>query len=117
MSQNTFLGGLIEKHVATGTANAITTVSTPVGNARQILQIITKYSATPVQAGVTIVWDNGSGPLYDVTLNTGTANAATNIYVPSGTGNYIAEDDVITVTAPAGGGVITSSISVYTRVL
>ncbi len=113
---NTNLSSQIERTSGAGTANAITAVSTAVGQVRKLLMVTTKYSAAPTQAGVTVVWNNGAGAAYDITLNTGTANAQNNVYVPA-IDIYLLADDVVDVSAPAGGGVITSAVTIYTQVI
>jgi hypothetical protein len=45
-------------------------------------------------------------------LNTGTANARYTNYIPGGE-LIIGPDDQIDVSAPAGGGVITNSTTIY----
>ena len=87
-------------------ANTALTVTTPTGAVRKLLFVTVKYSAAPTQGGVTVELDSGAGAAWDTPLFTGTANAQNNVYLP---------DDAIKVTAPAGGGVLTSAISVYTE--
>jgi len=79
---------------------------------RKFLHATAKYSAAPTQAGVTAVLDSGAGAAYDTTLNTGTANAQSNAYIPVG-GLMLGDTDAIVVTAPAGGGGITAAVAVY----
>ena len=101
--------------VATGTANAITAASSPdIDGVQQLVMVTAKYSAAPTQAGVTVTLNSGAGAGYDTLLTTGTANAQNTVYIPAAP-VFIAEDDVIDVSAPAGGGVITSSVAIYTR--
>jgi hypothetical protein len=96
-------------------ANAIGTVSSPdISGTQQLIMVTTKYSATPVQAGVTVTINSGAGAAYDTVLDTGTANLQSSVFLPSAP-IYIHADDVIDVSAPAGGGVITSASVVYTR--
>lgn len=94
--------------------NTILTVATPAGPARRVLFATVKYSAVPVHAGVTHDLDSGAGAAWDTLLATGVANARDNVYFPDGD-LKLAADDVFSVTAPAGGGVITSNIAIYTE--
>ena len=75
-----------------------------------------KYSAGPTQTGVTVELDNGAGATWDTLLSTGSANAQNTTYFPDGK-LTIADGDALKVTAPAAGGAITSSISIYVEVL
>lgn len=100
----------------TGGADAIVTlVVTPSARAlRKICFVAVKYSATPVQAGVTAELDSGGGAAYDSTFFTGSANAIDTSWVPAGE-ILIPAGDQLKITAPAGGGVITASITVVTK--
>lgn len=91
-------------------ANTALTLSAR-GPARVVL-VTAQYSNTPVQAGVTSELDSGLGANFDVTLNTGSANARTTIYNPGGD-VPIAEGDAVRITAPAGGANIVCAIAVY----
>lgn len=95
------------------TDNAAQTVSTPSGDVRRIHHIFVRYSATPTHSGVTVTLNSGAGAAYDYELHASAANAETVNYVPDGD-LVIDDDDVIDVTAPAGGAGITSNISIYT---
>lgn len=106
-------GKKIHRHVETGSANTQLVVTVPGGSGRRLLQVLTKYSAAPTQAGVTTEIDSGAGAAYDSTLNTGAANAQNTAYVPQEK-PMVGNDDAIRVTAPAGGIGITASVSVYT---
>jgi len=82
----------------------VTLVVTPNARAlRKVSFVSVKYSATPVQAGVTVELDSGGGAAYDSTFFTGTANALDTSWVPAGE-----------ILIAAGGGVITASITVVT---
>jgi hypothetical protein len=96
-----------------GTANT-QLVSTHSGEKGDLLMVTCKYSAAPTQAGVTVTLDSGAGAAYDVVLNTGSANAQTTVWQPSAPVPFFA-DDAIVVTAPAGGAVITASVTIYTN--
>lgn len=98
---------------AADTAKTVSTSVTPRG-VRKLKQVITHYSGVPVQAGVTVVLNSGLGASYDTTLNTGSANAQDTVYTPS-TPITLWPDDVIDVTAPAGGGVLTSQTWIITE--
>lgn len=106
-------GGILHRHSDVSGANAILALTVPLGGGR-LIGVFCKYSAVPVQAGVTTELDSGVGAAYDTTLNTGAANAQSTAYQPVND-LVIGEDDAIRVTAPAGGGVITSQISIYTE--
>ena len=98
----------------TSAANTALAVTVPSGAARRLVMVAVKYSAAPTQAGVTTELDSGIGAAYDTTLNTGTANARSTVYIPGDAVKY-GKDDSIVVTAPAGGAGITSSVSIYTE--
>lgn len=101
--------------VGTSAANTAKTVSTPdIGGAQQLLYYTVRYSAAPTQTGVIGTLNSGAGAGYDAPLNTGSANAQTTVYLPDGV-VILAPDDVLDVLAPAAGGVITSSVAIYTR--
>lgn len=101
--------------VGTGTANAITAVSTPTATAPfQLVAVAVAYSGSPTQAGVTVTLNSGAGAGYDTLISTGTANARYTWYQPAAP-MFLSTDDVIDVSAPAGGGSLTSSVSIYTR--
>jgi len=97
-------------------ANAINSLSTTVGKRMLVHQVTVAYSAAPTQAGVTVNLDSGLGAGYDIALDTGSANARYHVYKPT-TPIIVMEDDVITVTAPAPGGVITSAITILAQEL
>jgi hypothetical protein len=98
----------------TSGANGIGTASTSggLGKKYRLLSVFTAYSAAPTQAGVTVTLNSGAGAGFDVVLNTGTANARYTNYIPGGE-LIIGPDDQIDVSAPAGGGVITNSTTIY----
>ena len=106
--------GTLERITKTGSANADATLSTEGKTARRLIMVTVQYSAAPTQSGVTVALDSGAGADYDITLSTGSANAQSTVYIPSGD-VIIKEDDAITVTAPAGGAGITASIAIYTK--
>lgn len=110
------MSALLTRTSGASAANTAKTVSTPADRQRQLLFVTCKYSAAPTQAGVTTTLNSGAGTAYDAVLNTGSANAQTTVYVPSGT-IIVTDDDAIDVTAPAGGVGITSAIAIYTRPL
>lgn len=101
---------------AADTLLALSTPAVPVSRLPfKVSYVAVKYSAAPTQAGVTIELDSGAGVAYDTTLSTGSANAQNTVYFPTGDDLILANGDAIRVTAPAGGGVITSAISIYGR--
>lgn len=100
------------------TANAELSVSTEKGARYLVHQVIASYSASPTQTGVVVSLDSGLGADYDADLLTGTANARYTIFPEDLIKPFIVmEKDVLTVTAPAGGGVITSAISILAEKL
>lgn len=99
-------------------ANTDLTVSTEVGKKMLVDQIIVAYSASPTQTGVEVSLDSGLGSDYDAVLLTGSANTKINIFPTNLTKPIILmEDDVLSVKAPAGGGVITATITIIGRTL
>lgn len=100
--------------VGTSAANTAQTVSSAPGTERTRVSLITvAYSAAPTQAGVTVTVNSGAGAEYDCPIDTGAANARYYKFLPSAD-LFINADDVLDVTAPAGGAGITSSIAIYT---
>lgn len=97
---------------ATSGANAIGTASTTAGKKYRLSHVCTAYSGSPTQPGVTVTLNSGVGAAFDCVLNTGTANARYTTFIPSSE-LIIAEDDMIDVSAPAGGGSLTSSSVIY----
>jgi len=96
----------------TSAANTAQTCSTDAAQPYKLLHVVCNYSAAPTQAGVTTTLNCGLGAAFDTVLNTGTANAQATVYQP--TRNVVlAKADAIDVAAPAGGGVITSSVAIY----
>lgn len=95
-------------------ANGIGTADTSAGLGKKwrLSHVTTKYSAAPTQAGVTVTLNSGAGSGFDTVLNTGSANVQNTTFIPSSP-LYFMEDDQIDVSAPAGGGVITSSTAIY----
>lgn len=106
----------IKRTAGKGAANTDYTLKTEVGKKMLVDEIIVSYSATPVQAGVEISLDSGLGADYDAVINTGSANARYTIYKPDSP-FIIMDDDAISVKAPAGGGVITATITIIGRTL
>lgn len=104
----------VERLSEASAADTAKSLSTPVGKSRRLVFATVKYSAAPTQAGVTVKIDSGAGAAYDAVLLTGSANAQTTVHIPSDD-LIICDDDIIKVTAPGGGGVITSQIAIYTE--
>lgn len=98
----------------TGGDNAAVTISTDTSGSKRLLFVVVAYSASPTQAGTTVVLNSGAGAAFDATMNTGTANARYNVYIPDGE-VIIVDGDAVDVTAPAGGAGITASVSIYTE--
>lgn len=111
----TDFGGRYRRYVETSGANSALTMTVNPGVPFRVLDALTSYSGSPTQAGVTHNVDSGAGAAYDGTLNTGSANTRYTAYQP--TRLSLAGDDAFTVTAPAGGGSLTSSISCYVELL
>ena len=111
----TDIGGRYRRYVETSAADTALTMTVNPGVPFRVLDALTSYSATPTQAGVSHALDSGAGAGYDGTLNTGSANTRYTAYQP--TRLTLAGDDAFKITAPAGGGVITSSISCYIEIL
>lgn len=99
---------------ATSGANGIGTASTSsgLGKKYRLIQVCTAYSGSPTQAGVTVTLNSGLGSAFDTVLNTGTANARYTTFIPSSE-LIFGPDDQIDVSAPAGGGSLTNSTSIY----
>lgn len=112
--------GAIERWVGTSAANTAQTISTSVaGVARRLLWVSVLYSATPTETGVIITLNSGAGSGYDTPLKTFAANTQANffpLYTDPQT-VVILPDDAIDVLAPAAGGVITSTVIIYTQKL
>jgi hypothetical protein len=109
--------GTLNTFVETGTGNtALTTTIPAMGAPFRLLAVLVAYSAAPTQTGVTITLDSGAGSGYDTLLTTGTANSRYTVYQPTGD-LVFGNDDGLVVVAPAAGGVITASISVYVEKL
>ena len=102
--------------VQTSGANAAQTLSTPAGKIRRLIQVLVNYSAAPTYTGtdLKVEVDSGAGAAYDFLLKAGTDNQRYTIYTPEND-FIIDKDDVIKVTAPAGGAAITSSVAIYTE--
>ena len=109
--------GPIVRFVGTSAANTAQTVSTDTSLAYRLLHVDVVYSGAPTQTGITVVLNSGAGAGYDTTLATGQANATSTVYIPDGGEYIVAQGDAIDVTAPAGGGSLTSSISIYVEAL
>lgn len=98
------------------TDTALTVSSPATGPVRRLLKIAVNYSATPVQAGVTVVLNSGVDAAFDELLATGTANAKNTVYIPDER-LLIDPADALDVIAPAGGGVITSAITISLEIV
>ena len=111
-----FKDGRLDLDSNVSAADTALTVSTIAGPIKRLVSVEVKYSAVPVQTGVTVTRNSGVTPDgdHDSLLAAGTANAQHTVYIPD---EELLLDtlDVIDVLAPAGGGVITSAISIYTE--
>lgn len=96
----------------TSGANAIQTCSTDGLQPYRLLHVMCSYSASPTQAGVTTTINSGLGSVFDVLLNTGSSDTQVTVYQPT-LPITLRTTDVLDVAAPAGGGVITSSVVIY----
>jgi len=108
----------LKRTYGTGEANTSYSLSTPIGRKLLVHQVLVSYSGAPTQAGVTVNLDSGLGAGYDGVLLTGDANARYTIFPTNLLKPFIVmEDDVLTITAPAGGGVLTASITILAEEL
>lgn len=106
----------IEKLTNVSAGDTALSVSTPVdGKLRRLLYVAVHYSAAPTHTGIIILLDSGVAATLDTPLYDGADNELDKFYVPNGK-LMLTDDDVIKVTAPAGGGVITSAISIVTEI-
>ena len=106
-------GTTLQVFIGTSAADTAQTISTPKDRPFKLLHIDVAYSAAPTQTGVTITLNSAAGAGYDTLLSTGTANARYTVFIPEGGEMIYAAGDAIDVLAPAAGGTITSSISIY----
>lgn len=104
----------VERLSEASAADTAKSLSTPIGKVRRLIFASVKYSASPTQAGVTFELDSGAGAAYDATLSTGSANAQSTVFIPDND-FFLCDDDIIKVTAPSAGGVITSQIVIHTE--
>lgn len=102
-------------YVVSGTsaANAVLNVSAPATSKAVYLKaVFVKYSATVTQ-NVTVTLNSALGASFDITLNTIAISAGTQgTYLPA-VPIPVAAGDTIDVSAPAGGGGVTSTIAIY----
>ena len=106
------LRGRLQKTLETSAGNtAVTLVAAISDQWRRVVAVFVAYSASPTQTGVKINFNSGDGSLYDVDIETGSANARYHTYIPSQS-LYLAPGDSLDVVAPAAGGSITSSITI-----
>lgn len=98
----------------TSGANGIGTANTNAGLGKKwrLVSVMTAYSGAPTQAGVTVTLNSGLGAAFDTVLHAGSANARYNTFIPSSEFIFGPEDQ-IDVSAPAGGGSLTSSSVIY----
>jgi hypothetical protein len=98
-------------------ANAQQLVATTIGFKRRILYATVNYSTT-VTLNATVTLLSALGAAWNTTLAlivfTGSASA---IWVPSHSQWLIGVGDQIQVTAPAGGGGVTSTVAIYSEIL
>ncbi len=110
--------GVLRRIAQTSAPDTLQTLSTPTGSARRLLQVLVSYSAAPTYTGtdLKVTLNSGEGAAHDNVLQTGSNNGQYFNYVPDGE-LILKEDDRIDVVAPAGGGVITSSVTIYTQLI
>jgi hypothetical protein len=99
------------------TANAQLVVSTATGLKRRILYVTIQYSAV-VTVNVTVVLVSALGAAWNTTL--GAPAFAANqsaLWAPPHGRFVLAPGDQLQVTAPAGGGGITSAIAIYDEIM
>ena len=106
----------IKKTVGTSAANTAVTVSLPGGKRKIVHNVFVSYSGAPTQAGVTVKYKSGTGAAYDTVVLTGSANAQ-NTILPLDSRIVLDEKDGIEVTAPAGGGALTASVTIISQEL
>lgn len=80
------------------------------GHAVHILQVLVSYSAAPTAAAPTSVLTTGAGAEHTIANGLST-NTQHQRWVP--TQLHLMDNDSLALAAPAGGGVITSTITVY----
>lgn len=105
----------IERFSDASAADTALTVTTPIGVLRQILFVTVKYSASVI-VSPTMTLNSGIAAAYDTLLQTidGSGGVTDLVWIPDEE-FWIMDDDVLNALAPAGGGVITSAIAIYTR--
>lgn len=109
-------GSRVAEFYGTSAANSADTMTTPTVKAGswKLLSVAIHYSAAPTYTatGLTIGIDSGISASFDRGLFTGSTNNAQDVvYLPDPDIRIIAGDAFV-IVAPAGGGVITSSIVV-----
>jgi hypothetical protein len=98
-------------------ANASQSVATATGLKRRILYATIQYSTT-VSLSVTVTLLSALGAAWNTVLATVVFTAqAGGVWVPPHAEFIIAPGDSIQVTAPAGGGGVTSAIAIYNEIL
>jgi hypothetical protein len=106
---------LPERAIAASAANEPGALSTPLGaTRRRVLHVAVAYSGAPTQDGVSIDIDSGAGAEFDTVVHAGAANARYTFWQPAGD-LVLLHDDALKFTAPAGGGGITSHITIVTE--
>lgn len=98
------------------TANTELTVSTSTGKKRRLLYITVKYS-TNVTQNVTVTLNSGAGSEFDTLIQTIELSTAKDGFFMPDKEIILSSDDTCDVVAPAGGGVTTSAVAIYTEVL
>lgn len=82
---------------------------------RDLVGVTVDYSAA-VTEDVTITLKSGLGAEYDTPITTAALANARHVYFkPDGGRQEMMSDEYVEVVAPAGGGVITSAVRIYTE--
>lgn len=103
-------------HTDESAADTALTLSTPLRVYRKIVKVMVKYSANVTQ-NVTITLNSGEGASWDHVLKTLViSNARDAVWEPD-SDTVLAVDDALDVLAPAGGGVITAAISIFSEIV
>lgn len=109
-------GTKLVKSYETSAADTALTVSTPITRGRplRLVAVLVKYSGS-VTKNATVTYNASHGAGYDSLLNTIALSSATSgAYVPA-IDLIIASGDTIDVVAEAGGGAVTSGVTILTE--
>ncbi len=107
-------GGAAVRYYGTGASNTdatLTTTAVAEHHKQKLSYVSVNYSGAATQSGVTTGITSGISSGYSLTLNTGSSNAQTTVYVPS-TPIWIFPGDSWVITALAGGSVTAAIVVV-----